>query len=217
VLEKLRFWSLSARQLQSLNAGRKCGGHEPTAADVLRLMRQEPGILFVTWSLHKADWINKVILEALFVGEIPLGEEPSAPLDDKPTSPVIYLKIFKGLRISLTLNANKRLGFVNGMGAQVLERRGRAYLVKTDLGTELIVYKRANEHGQVFYPWRLNFATNLSKIQGETIDKMALWLDVKGIPGAFYVGLSRVRRLTDIFFLGHLSTAHVVPSKYAAM
>jgi hypothetical protein len=74
-------------------------------------MRQEPGILFVTWSLHKADWINKVILEALFVGEIPLGEEPSAPLDDKPTSPVIYLKIFKGLRISLTLNANKRLGF----------------------------------------------------------------------------------------------------------
>jgi hypothetical protein len=45
---------------------------------------------------------------------------------------------------------------------------------------------------------------------------MALWLDVKGIPGAFYVGLSRVRALSDIYFLGHLTTEHVVPSKYVS-
>jgi hypothetical protein len=215
-LQKLRLWSLTAAELKKLVAGRKCGGMEPTVADVLRLMKLEPGILFVTWSLHKASWINDLILKHLYDEGDFLGEEPSAPVDDQPTSNISYIKIYKGLKVCLTMNANKRLGFVNGMGARVLEKRGRAYIVQTDLGTSVVVYKRMNEHGQIYYPWRLNFAINLSKIQGETIDKMALWLDVKGIPGAFYVGLSRVRALSDIYFLGHLTTEHVVPSKYVS-
>ena len=63
-----------------------------------------------------------------------------------------------------------------------------------------------------FYPMRLGYATTLHKLQGATLDYMALWLDQEGVRGAGYVALSRVRKDSAWCFFGRLKPTHFCPA-----
>ena len=81
--------------------------------------------------------------------------------------------------------------------------------------SHFLVYPYTDDFGRTFYPMRYAYAVNLSKVQGETLDHMAFWLDTPGIHAASYVGISRVRSLSNILFLGWLTTRHTLPSREA--
>jgi hypothetical protein len=211
-LRHLSLYGVTKFQLADLLRRRKFGSYTVKASDILALYRKFPHTTIVTWSLRKASWVNEVLVAELFAEDRELGTEVFAPDKDQADSHCKVCFVYKGMRVILVINRNKRIGFVNGMGAIILAREGAGYRVRNDLGNEFSVYPYTDEYKRVYYPWRLGYAVNLSKVQGETISHLSFWLDTKGIPAAFYVGLSRVRSFDDIVFLGYLTPEHVVPA-----
>ena len=112
------------------------------------------------------------------------------------------------------MNRDKDSGYVNGMLATIERREGSGFAVSTAVGTEVNVFCVTDKYYRTFFPMRPAYAINLSKIQGETLDHMALWLDVPFVPAAMYVALSRVRSMEDILFLGCLTFRHIRPARY---
>lgn len=214
-LHHLRFHRLTLIQLRNLVRGRRFGPPEPRAEDIIKLYKRYPYTTIVTWTVNKAQWVNEVLVRELFDGAAHLGDVMSAPDKDLASHQLIRCRVYAGMRVVLTLNRNKNIGFVNGMGAAIQAREGSGFRVLTDLGEAFTVAPYTDQFRRTYFPWRLGYAVNLSKIQGEDVDHMSLWLDCPRIPAAFYVALSRVRRLDDVVFLGYLSRMHIVPSDYS--
>ena len=63
---------------------------------------------------------------------------------------------------------------------------------------------------------RERYAVTLHKVQGSTLDYMALWLDKQNVRGAGYVALSRVRRDDAWCFFGRLTVQHFTPLRCQA-
>jgi hypothetical protein len=70
-----------------------------------------------------------------------------------------------------------------------------------------------SDNGQkTSYPFRIGYANTMCKAQGQTLPKAILWFDQDNIPaGTAYVALSRVKNLTDIFFLTPLKSCFFKP------
>ena len=69
-----------------------------------------------------------------------------------------------------------------------------------------------NGQQQTVYPFSAAHATTMCKVQGQTLQKAVLWLDIDRIPpGTAYVALSRVKMLNDIYFLSPLRTNFITP------
>ena len=212
----LRHFSLSAQQVKDLVRPRRWGGRKPTERDILSLFVKHPNTTIVTWTLQNAQWINDVVLAShVGIGE-DLGVLPCTPLKDDASYPVLQQHLHTGVRVAVTRNRDKKFGFVNGMEGTIQKQVGSALIVKTILGTEIIVHKETDEDGRRFYPIRVCYAVNLSKIQGETLEHLTLWLDCKSIAAAAYVAITRVRSLDSLLFLGWYTVKHFCPSPYAS-
>eukprot|EP00972_Heterocapsa_arctica_P016202 2389607-Heterocapsa_arctica.AAC.1 len=103
------------------------------------------------------------------------------------------MSVFLGMRVVLTKNLNKSIGFVNGMGAEVLgmDTHGNI-LVLTEQGIRISVHPYTEEDRTVHFPMRLGYASTLHKVQGATLKHVTIWLDVPNMSAAAYVALSRV-------------------------
>ena len=66
-----------------------------------------------------------------------------------------------------------------------------------------------NGHTITLYHVRPAYASTICKAQGQTLGKVAIWFDVDNIsPGTAYVALSRVKKLTDVYFLTPLKSVY---------
>lgn len=210
-LEVFRHRSPTRVELRRLCRARKVLGNAPPDRVLFsKLFQRLPETTVVTWSVARAEEVNGWITDALFAGAPVLGHIMFAPANEKcaPCGGLVYA----GLRVILTMNLAKRVGFVNGMGARVVEMVGTGARVHTEEGRELWVYPLTDKLQRWYYPMRVGYAVNLSKIQGETVRHLTLWLDVAGVAAAFYTALSRVRRLEDFAVVGQLERRHCVPS-----
>jgi hypothetical protein len=104
---------------------------EPTVWDVQKILEETPNTVFLTCSRRAETKLNRWAVEALFAGEIPLCRLPMDGGEDEWYQPE-EVSIYKGMRITLTKNLNKTVGFVNGMGAEVLGMGQAGLLVRTD-------------------------------------------------------------------------------------
>ena len=123
--------------------------------------------------------------------------------------------IYKGMRVMITQNRDKAQNIVNGQMA-VVERCHNATLILRLPGDKLVatypVTSQCESGTNTCYPFRIGYANTMCKAQGQTVGKAILWLDVDNIPpGTAYVALSRVRRLSDVFFLTPLKTTFFKP------
>ena len=118
------------------------------------------------------------------------------------------LKIYAGMRITLTKNLKKSIGFVNGMGAKIIAVEGNLVYVITDQLETFPVHLWTSNTGVTYYPFRLGYATTLHKIQGATLKHITLWLDTAGMEGAGYVALSRVEYDRNWQFIGAVTPSH---------
>ena len=124
------------------------------------------------------------------------------------------IPIYRDMRITLTKNLNKKVGFVNGMGATVMGMGQAGLLVRTDQGRVIMVHPWTNEHRVASFPFRLGYANTLHKVQGATLEHITLWLDLTNMPAAGYVALSRVQRDADWRFIGDPSRHHFTPARF---
>ena len=124
------------------------------------------------------------------------------------------------MRVTLTRNVNKAIGFVNGMTAEVLGVRGHVIVARTRNGSILTIFPFTDTEVEVqgmkrqctYLPLRLGYATTLVKVQGATLEQVVFWLDVANVPAAGYVALSRVQRDADWKFIGHVTPHHFTPA-----
>ena len=126
-------------------------------------------------------------------------------------------EIYKGMRLSLTKNMDKRHDFVNGMGADVLDyhEESRCLSVRTVTGKDLAVHlvtEKVDGRNVVSFPVRLGYAGTVQRIQGMTLEHVTLWLDRAGCRAAGYVALSRVQYDKDYLIAGLVAPRHFVPA-----
>jgi hypothetical protein len=211
-LALLRTHKPTKQVVQSLRSGRQYHrAGEVTAEVVMQVRKLFPHTTFVTWSLKAAEQINQWISEEKFKNSEALGVIAWQGMGSDCTP--IQGPVYAGQRITLTFNKIKKMGFVNGMGGMVQRMSGLGVEVRTDVHTTVWVHPMKDEYGTWSFPMRLGYAVNLSKIQGETIEHMSLWLDTPNVEAAGYVAMSRVRRLEDVVFLGRITPYHFRPSE----
>ena len=113
---------------------------------------------------------------------------------ERPTANPTLQHWYQGMRVMRSINRDKDYGFVTGVEAERLRRKGLGFRVVNDLGAEFEIYPSTDKHYRTCYPMHPAYAVNVSQMQKETLDHMTMWLDTEHAPAAIYIALSRVRR-----------------------
>ena len=187
---------------------RICRGHrawrtqEPTGRDIAALfakVAQQTGAdgkprqtTIVTCTRRAAAMASELAVSVLFanrnqptLGEADLTWESNmdnydeeGALKSKGLKPKTQ-KLYKGMRVFLTKNMDKREDFVNGMGAVVehFDKKAQCLEVVTDTNKRLSIhlYTEYVEGGRgkvTSFPVRVGYATTIHKVQGATLE---LW------------------------------------------
>ena len=104
--------------------------------------------MFLTITRRACAQINHMALDCLFPGQCPLARLPTDPESNMGNyigsrmigQDPMWTPIHVGARVILTKNLNKITGFVNGMGAKVVEMGNAGVFVETDQGRRIMVH-----------------------------------------------------------------------------
>jgi len=193
----------------------------PSVSDVKHILEETPHTMFLTISRRACSMLNSLALECLFENAEPLAVVPTDPESNienyigskMACDDPLELPIYVGAYVILTKNLNKGIGFVNGMGATILGMDGPNIIVRTDQGIEMPIWPWTSEDKVVHYPFRLGYASTLHKVQGATLPHITLWLDVRNMPAAAYVALSRVEYDANWRYVGNPCRHHFTPAR----
>ena len=140
--------------------------------------------------------------------------------DDGRLAP-LHFQLYRGSKVFLTKNLNKRAGFVNGMLATVDHycAQSKCVTVLTRTGRRLAIFPFTEDVDTgnhkvrvVYYPMRPGYAGTIYKLQGANLKHVTVHLDRPGVPAAAYVAMSRVSRDEDYLLGGQLTPEHFVPA-----
>jgi ATP-dependent exoDNAse (exonuclease V) alpha subunit len=126
--------------------------------------------------------------------------------EDGPTD------IFIAMRVTITQNIDKQKGVVNGQIAYVHNTQNTTIFLRLPNDLIVAIYPvtlKRGENDVTMYPIRLAYANTMCKAQGQTLEKDTT------PPGAAYVAMSRVKTLSDLYFLTPLKTSHFTPVNLA--
>ena len=194
---------------------------EPSLADVGYILEETPKTWFLTISRRACGLLNEYAVQSQFYNVQPIANlpiDPESNLDNyqgstKCSDVPKHQAIYSGMRIVLTKNLNKEVGYVNGMAAEVLGMDKQAVLVRTQQGRVISIYPWTSEERWTYYPFRLGYASTLHKVQGATLEHVTIWLDIANMPAAAYVALSRVQHDKDWRFVGDPGVHHFTPAR----
>ena len=209
-LNYLRYYKPSKAFLRELFKDRTlCRGNEPSQEQLRSILLENSESLVLTVSRKAAQRVNDIAVHAIFMGKTAFA---SVQMDNTESQMVL----FKGMRVIITQNRDKKNGVINGQNDEV---------VNYELGT--ILLKLPNSHvvaihtvteiaedgtNRVFYPIVPAYATTICKIQGQTLHKVVIWLDCPYVPrGTAYVALSRLRTLEDLSFMVYGNSEQFLP------
>ena len=210
-------------QLQAMLRGHSVSKtDQPTRLEVATVLEAHPEGTLVTFTRRVAEHLKQLAVETQFGEQEPLrviATDPDANCDNKHRGEYLkydcsYTELHVGMKLMLTRNIDKERDQVNGVFC-ILEAVGlHGIRVRTATNKAIVVCPRTESQllsdgstaWATFYPMRLGYATTLHKLQGATLDYMALWLDQEGVRGAGYVALSRVRKDSAWCFFGRLKT-----------
>ena len=135
-----------------------------------------------------------LVVEGLFAGQRPLGRvrlEPGKKAD-----------IFRGQRMMLTRNLQKRRGHCNGVLGTVIQFENNFVTLTTARGLICVhAFRDDAVANKVFSALQSGYACTLAKVQAAELSAVAILCDVPNVPAAGYVAMSRVRREEDVIFL----------------
>lgn len=218
ILEHIRYWKPTLNILNTLHNGRLLhNSSDINDDDLLAILQEHASSTFLTVSRKAVARINALILQHLFQRDLYVGTV-QMDNDDVPCD------IFKGMRIILTQNRDKRNGVVNGQTGLIMMMSGSTVFVKLPNGKVVSVYPvsaiiRESENDgpekariKTCYPFVPGYALTICKSQGQTLDNVVVWFDTETLgSGTAYVALSRVKSLQNIAFLTPLQLSHFRP------
>ncbi len=117
-------------------------------------------------------------------------------------------QVQKSMRLIITQNINKQIGFVNGQFVNVVAVCNNTTIAWTQSGAIFNIHpitKIVNDREITVYACLPGYAITICKAQWQTLNKVVLWIDTERTPsGTAYVAFSRVKRLSDLYFLTEL-------------
>jgi len=176
--------------------------------DIRKLLVDQPEAHVLTVSWKSTNRVNKIAL-TLFDTEAYFGEITY-------DSDLGKASLYRGLKVVITQNRDKQNGVVNGQPATVMYREGASVFLLHPKEYICYVYPvTLTDHEgnrRIVYPFTPAYSSTISKIQGQNMKKIILWLDCEKVPkGAAYVALSRIARHEDLFFMHKTSVHQYLP------
>jgi hypothetical protein len=228
-LETIRTKIPTKTEVNELCAGHKAWDKTPTHERLLKVLDNFPHTTILTCTRNAAHKVNMLVLDLLFKQTtkklVTLRVDPFTDprnYEQGKVKPVkdhvrVELDIYVGMQLYITANLNKKIDFCNGMRVNVEEydKDTRSLRVKTVTNKQLMIYPWYNKNypgTQCYYPIRPGYASTIMKFQGATLKHVTIWLDIPGIKGAAYTGLSRVARNENYLLAGDLKPEHFVPA-----
>ena len=174
----------------------------------MQTFQAKPETTILTFTNCAADQLNDNFVKTIFAAQTPLA---LLKLDNDTGQTPIY----KGMRVMITQNRDKSRGVVNGQSAVVHAVQNTTVFLKLPTEKVVPVYPVTmfkDDVKMTFYPLRVAYALTICKCQGQTLPSCIVWFDIDNIPkGTGYVALSRVKKLSDIFFLTPLKRSFFKP------
>ena len=205
-LQHIRFFKPTDEMLSTIMDGRILLPNRIIDSSLYEKLRQHPEATILTMTKRAAMYINEIIITSAF---------SSSPIcvvlmDDESLIPV-----HKSTRLIITQNINKQIGFVNGQFINVVAVRNNTIIACTSSGAILNIHpitKKVDDREITVYPCLPGYANTICKAQGQTLNKVVLWIDTERTPpGTAYVAFSRVKRLSDLYFLTELFPQQFTP------
>ncbi|CAE7242730.1 unnamed protein product [Symbiodinium natans] len=158
-LQLLRSATPSGAQLKQILRGHranlrgKAGANRLDAEQISAILKETPKTTFVTISRKGSARINQLALRALFRDDSILDWIPCDPQENfnnfwretQVDAEPFWMPVHQSMRVTITRNADKEHGFVNGMGATVQCMRRSGVQVLTDHGQVLLVHPITHE------------------------------------------------------------------------
>lgn len=186
---------------------------------LLYILQKHTSSTFLTISRNAVSRINGLILQHIYPRDAYVGK---VQMDNNEPP----CEIFKGMRVILTQNRDKRNGVVNGQPGIIMMMSARTIFIKLPSGKVVSVYPVSamtaktddngteSTHIKTCYPFVPGYAITICKAQGQTLENVVLWFDSESLgEGAAYVALSRVKSFQNIKFLTPLEMSHFHPVK----
>lgn len=223
ILNHLRCWKPTPEILRTLQHERLLHLSDSiTDRELLSIIRENASSITVTVTRNAVLRINRLILQNLFAHEQCVGTI-QMDHDDPP------MNVYKGMRVLITQNRNKKDGIVNGQAGMILMMESLTIILQLPNGKKVSVHPVSNpttelqEDGsevtriKMCYPFVPGYAITICKSQGQTLDNILVWFDTATLgAGAAYVALSRVKTLQSIKFLTPLKMSHFRPVTFDA-
>ena len=137
------------------------------------------------------------------------------------TTPPSTQTLYVGMPVMITRNINKTHGVVNGQRGTLLHLRGNNLEMELESRRHVFVHPVSvpNPDGGhqhlVIYPIVPAYAFTICKAQGQTLHEVVIYFDVDTVPcGSAYVAVTRVRRLSTLFFLTEPKPVHFKPVSF---
>ena len=122
------------------------------------------------------------------------------------------------MKLVRTQNMNKSIRFVNGQIVTISALSGNTIIASHHRGSIINIFsvtRLNNDIPTTVYPCLPGYATTISKIQSQTLEKVIIWLNMPTTPaGTAYVALSQVQKLSDLFFMTPISTTQFSATAY---
>ena len=170
------------------------------------ILKRFPDSLVLTVTRRSASFVYDVMVRNAFQ-QHPLARVVA---DDESLIP-----IHKDMKLMLTPNVKKSIGFVNGKFVTVKSISNIIIIAIHPNGHVINVVPMTSDIEDIMvtkYPFLPGYEKTISKVQGQTLAKVILWLDIEGTPeGTAYVALSRVHSLNYLHFHVPLTPTHSTP------
>lgn len=206
----IRFWTPSQPLLDAIQDGQVVSPNSvPTENEISDIVLQHPHATVLTVSRRASVIVNKAVISRIFGNRDPLAQV-QCDYDMEP----IY--IYKGMRVLITQNRDKRNGIVNGQDGVIHSIENATIFVTLPNDKIVTIYPVTymnNENPKVTcYPFIPSYTLTITKSQGQNLNKVIIWFDSRKVgPGSAYVALSRIRRRTDLILLTPMLENHIKP------
>ena len=204
-MHHIRYESPTQDMIDSLSKDGVLCHSQAVTENVYDILKHFPESLVLTVTHNAASFINEVIISNVF------KDHPLALVVSDNES---LTTIHKGMKLMLTRNVDKCIGYVNGQlvtvqcisGETITATHLKGHIINIFAMTTII-----DDIPVTKYPFLPEYATTISKVQGQTLPNVILWFDTEiSPPGTAYVALSRVS-IKDLHFLAPIKPTHFTP------
>ena len=202
-LHHIRYDAPTEEMIATICDGRILSSTPEINDTIYHTLELPPDALVLAITRKAFAFINEIIIKFLF---------PNPPLALIVIENEQLVSLHIGMKLIITQNINKKIGFVNGQIVNVSAITGNTIVAKHPSDTIINIFpvtRVVNDIPTTTYPCMPGYSTTISKIQEQTLQKFIIWLDTPTThPGMAYVALSRVQQLENLLFMTPLTVSH---------